>query len=166
MAKRITKAKIGDIFEVPLEDGTKGYFQFISLDETQLNSEVIRAFNSKYDMSCTPDLNRVVEDNVYFYMHVVIKFGIKEGLWTKVGNVPLENNFELPFFRMSWDYGKKPKVEVSHNWCVWQVNTPIVNVGELSDIQKKYDLGEVMIPDKIPYKMCYRKDKYFYPSYV
>ena len=89
MAKRVTINE-GDIFEVPLDNNTKGYFQFIMLDLTQLNSEVIRVFRKQYPHDETIHLAEIVKDEVHFYAHVIIKFGVKMGLWKKIGNLPLK----------------------------------------------------------------------------
>lgn len=36
--------KIGDVFEVKIDETSKKYFQYIANDMTQLNSDVIRGF--------------------------------------------------------------------------------------------------------------------------
>jgi len=41
--KRIV-TKIGDIFSIDLDSKTKKYFQYVTNDETMLNSSVIRVF--------------------------------------------------------------------------------------------------------------------------
>lgn len=163
MAKRLT-VKEGDIFEVPLENNTKGYFQFIMLDLTQLNSEVIRVFKKRYEARDTPDLEDVVQDEVQFYAHIVIKLGVKMNLWNKVGNVGLESNFEAPYFRGSNDYGN-PEVKVSKSWFIWRANEDFVQVGELKGEQVNYDIGSVLATTEIPEIMNTGKSSYFYPAY-
>lgn len=58
MARVVTK--IGDVFEVKLDENTKKYFQYVANDLTQLNSDVIRAFKKKYPVDESPDLKDVV----------------------------------------------------------------------------------------------------------
>jgi hypothetical protein len=77
--------KVGDIFSSKVEDSHKKYFQYISNDSTQLNSDVIRSFNKSYPIDEVPDLKDVVKDEVTFYAHCVIKWGVKMGFWEKVG---------------------------------------------------------------------------------
>jgi hypothetical protein len=163
MAKRVT-VKPGDIFEVPLENNTKGYFQFIMLDLTQLNSEVIRVFKKRYAANETPDFSAVVKDEVQFYAHVVIKFGVKMNLWDKVENVPLESSIEAPYFRGSNDYGN-PEIKVSKSWYIWKANEDFVQVGELKGEHINYDAGSVLAAPEIPEIMNTGKSSYFYPSY-
>ena len=64
--------KIGDIFSVDLEHGTKKYFQLIAYDQTQLNSDVIRAFKTEYPCGPHPDILDIVHGEVEFYAHCVI----------------------------------------------------------------------------------------------
>jgi len=163
MAKRV-QVKKGDVFEVFLDDGLKGYFQFISLDSTQLNSEVVRVFKQKHKVDEEPILDEIVKGSVYFYVHIMIKLGVKKNFWNKIGNVKLEDDLTLPYFRSSRDYGN-PEVKVSKNWYVWQVNEEMVAVGELNDNQKKFDVGVVYALSEIPTILNTGKTKFFYPSY-
>src|SRR6267378_4965841 len=84
--KRI-KLAIGDIFNVPLGDNSKKYFQFIAIDDNQLRSDVIRVFSHEYLKSDEPELDGLVRGPVEFYAHCVIKVGVKYEFWSKVGNV-------------------------------------------------------------------------------
>ena len=163
MSKRI-KVEIGDIFEVELIDNKKGYLQFISLDTSQLNSEVVRVFEKRYDKSTKPSLEEIVSSEVQFYTHVIVKDGVKEKIWSKYGRLPLANNFEYPYFRSSGDYGN-PKVKKSIDWYIWQVNKETKHVGRLNEEQKKYDLGPVILPYLIKEMMMTKELSFFYPSY-
>ena len=69
--KRI-RLKIGDIFEVPLENGTKRYFQFLGLDINQLNGETIRVFAKSYGKDEHPTVEEIVNDDVDFCSHVFV----------------------------------------------------------------------------------------------
>lgn len=82
--KRIV-TKIGDIFCVPLNGNRKRYFQYIANDLHQLNSSTIRVFKSDFPLDSNPSMNEIVADEVEFYSHTVLKFGIQDGLWQKVG---------------------------------------------------------------------------------
>ncbi|MDE6338178.1 MAG: immunity 26/phosphotriesterase HocA family protein [Muribaculaceae bacterium] len=84
MAKRII-TKIGDVFCVDFRDGTKGYFQYVAKDMTQLNSSVIRVFNTHYPIDQELSIEDIVNGDVAFYAHTVLRAGIEEGLWFKVG---------------------------------------------------------------------------------
>ncbi len=163
MAKRLT-VKEGDVFEVPLEGNKKGYFQFIMLDLTQLNSEVIRIFKNRYEANESPGLESIIKDEVQCYAHVVVKFGVKMNLWGKAGNVAIEPNIEAPYFRMA-DDDDDPNVQrkVSSRWRVWQVGEDFQFVGKLNDKYRKYDIGLVLNPYDIIELFKGNKILEFYP---
>jgi hypothetical protein len=79
--------KIGDVFSVKIDEKTKKYFQLIAFDLTQLNSDVIRAFNQAYPISDTPDLAAVINGEVAFYAHCITKLDVKMQLWEKAGHI-------------------------------------------------------------------------------
>ena len=68
---------IGDLFEAKLEDNTKKYFQYITNDLSQLNSSVIRAFKKRYRLDEHPKLEAVIEDDIDFYAHVILRAGLE-----------------------------------------------------------------------------------------
>ena len=73
----MSRTRLGDVFEVRLNSREKKYFQYVANDYTQLNSNVIRAFSSKYPLRATPDLHVVLSGDVEFHAHVVILWGLK-----------------------------------------------------------------------------------------
>lgn len=81
-SKRVV-TKIGDIFSVKIEKNSKRHFQLIAFDLTQLNSDVIRAFATAYPVSAEPNISDIVNDEVDFYAHCVIKWGVRLGFWGK-----------------------------------------------------------------------------------
>ena len=84
MAKRIV-TKIGDVFCVEVDGRYKQFFQYIANDLTCLNSSTIRVFQKEYPMEYKPVVDDIVKDEVMFYAHTVLRFGIQEGVWYKVG---------------------------------------------------------------------------------
>ena len=60
MANKRIYTKVGDVFSVPLDGGSKKYFQYVANDLTQLNSDVVRAFKQKYEIGAAPNLGDVV----------------------------------------------------------------------------------------------------------
>jgi Immunity protein 26 len=162
--KRIT-LQIGDIYEVSLADGKKGYVQYIGNDMTQLNSDVVRAFKIRIDNSVEPDLEEIVKSEVDFYSHVAdIKVGIKDGSWTRVGHSDDVGDIRTPLFRYSRDYGN-PNVKVSEQWFVWRTNEPMVYVGKLENENTSADIGVVTWPKGVVYQMQNGKFHGFYPDY-
>ncbi|TGD56531.1 Imm26 family immunity protein [Flavobacterium humi] len=141
--------KKGDIFSVQISENTKRYFQYIENDLTQLNSDVVRIFKKVYSISDKSELSEIVNDEVDFYAHCVIKFGIKMKLWEKVGNVTFNEKVDV-IFRGTNDYGTKvgeEPIKISNNWYVWRTNdADFTKVGKLSDENKKSYIGLVFNP--------------------
>ncbi len=122
MARVMTK--IGDIFSVRIDQLTIKYFQYVGNDLTQLNSEVIRVFKTRYDINLTHDFSEVIKTDIDFYAHCVIKWGIKRKLWQKAGHSEDVGEVDI-YFRGTNDYGRKigdEPVRKSENWYVWKIN--------------------------------------------
>lgn len=146
-----------------MEDNRKGYFQFLMNDSTQLDSEVIRVYQTHWGMNDKPSLEDIVEGHVHFHAHVVIKLGLRMNIWTKVDNMPVVNP-SIPKFRDSEDYGN-PDVVVSSNWFVWEVGGEFETVGRLQGECQRYDIGVVIAPPHIVTKMNSGEYDFVYPLF-
>lgn len=157
--------KIGDVFSAKIDDNNKKYFQYIVSDLTQLNSDVIRAFKKVYPINANPDLSEIINGEVEFYAHCVTKLGIKMGYWEKVGNVSDVGKTDHILFRDSGDYGNL-QIKISQDWWVWKINEEQRRVGKLVGENQKAEIGLVINPESIVYRM--RTGEYdfkAYPSY-
>jgi len=161
--KRI-QVRIGDVFEITLENKFKGYFQFIMLDKSQLNSDIIRVFKEKYPIDYNPNISDIIKGEVSFYAHVPTMLGYKQGLWDKVGKAKLEVDAEIPNFRNTNDV-MDPNIKKSENWHVWKANEEFVSVGRLNTEQRKYDIGIIVTPQDIQYKMNNGHYGFRYPDF-
>ena len=161
--------KIGDVFSVKINEGSKKYFQLIAYDLTQLNSDVIRAFSTVYPINLNPDLSEIVEGEVEFYAHCVTKFGVKMGLWEKVGSNKNIGETNHILFRDSDDYGVGPgekPVKISSNWYVWHINdVDFTDVGKLKGKNRKAEIGIVISPYSIVERIKTGKYDFFYPGF-
>ena len=157
-----TNTKIGDVFSVKIDDSIKKYFQYIVSDLTQLNSDVIRAFKKVYPISANPDLSEIVKGEVEFYAHCVTKLGLKMGFWESVGNISDVGNFDYVLFRSS---GDNPKKRISQNWWVWKINEEQKPVGKLTGENRNAEIGSVIPPDSIVYRMQTGKYDFVYPEF-
>ncbi len=144
-----SNTKIGDVFSVKINDTNKKYFQYISNDLLQLNSDVIRVFKKVYSINDNPELSEIIKDEVNFYAHCVTKFGIKMELWEKVGNIPFKESINV-IFRETDDYGTKvgeEPIRVSHNWHIWKISDKdFISVGKLTGENKESYIGLVFNP--------------------
>jgi hypothetical protein len=161
-------SKVGDIYSVLLNDGTKKYFQYIANDATQLNSEVIRAFKRKYAIEAKPDLEEIIKDEIDFFAHCFIKLGVKRELYIKVGNISQVGTLEI-LFRGTNDHGHKlgeEPIKVSTNWYVWKINDDkFTHVGKLTMENQNAEIGLVVNPYDIVARMETGKYNFVYPGY-
>lgn len=155
--------RIGDVFEVDLGGGVRKYFQFVAVDLTQLNSDVIRVFQTTYSQDQSPSLENIVKDEVQFYAHCVTKLGIKLGYWQRLGNVAEVGTVDV-LFRSSGDSGN-PKVHTSEKWWVWRVNEQQVFVGRLEGAHRDAEIGLVVNPADIVNRMKSGNYEFFYPGF-
>ena len=141
MAKRII-TKIGDVFCVEVDNEYKCYFQYVANDMTVLNSSVIRVFSNHYPMDYVPVFDDIVKDDVYFYAHTILRFGILYNAWYKVGkNSNLGNPDEICFRWFSEiDFSNISK---SYNWSIWTINQEQQFIGEMREKYAHFDLGIV-----------------------
>ena len=151
MAKRIV-TKIGYVFCIEVDDQYKCYFQYVANDLAQLNSSVIRVFKTHYPMDYVPDIEAIVNDEVYFYAHTVLKFGIQEGAWYKVGKSKNIGNVEDIWFRIFGDLNFS-KIDKSENWDIWKINHDFIFIGRLTDEYRSLDMGFVYSYDNIVAKI-------------
>ena len=161
--------KIGDIFSVNINKKSKKYMQYIANDITQLNSDVIRAFKKTYTIDDNPSLEEIVKDEIHFYAHCVLKFGIKMDLWKKVGNNKDVVSLNNILFRGTKDYGHKigtELIKVSDNWHVWKINDDkFTHIGNLIGNYKKAEIGIIVNPNDIVERITTGKYSFFYPDY-
>lgn len=158
-----SKYKVGDIFSVNLANDRKKHFQYIGNDLTQLNSEVIRAFSKDYGIKETPSLYDITNDDIDFHAHCVLNFGVKFGFWNKIGSIKSKEILDI-MFRDSEDYGN-PEINISEKWWVWKVNEEQKFVGKLIGEDVISEIGIVISPDSIVYRIQNGKYNFVYPGY-
>jgi hypothetical protein len=84
MKKKIN-AKPGDIVKVPLPDGTHTYARIL-IDDTY-------AFYDAKTKEDIIDLGKIIQKPILFMAWVDV-FGLREGWWTIIGNLPLEGKLK------------------------------------------------------------------------
>ena len=159
--KRVV-TKIGDIFCVEFPDNTKGYFQYIAKDMTQLNSSVIRAFYTHYPIDQDVKIDDVVKDKVDFYAHTILRAGIDFDNWYKIGkssDIGEENIQNILFTTVPFDFIILPNNEIQKinpldNWRIWHIGQDMINVGPLpSSLIHKVNHGAVIAFHQIVNRM-------------
>ncbi len=161
MAKRIV-TKIGDVFCVEFQDGTKGYFQYIANDRTQLTSSVIRVFKTHYPIDMKISMDEIVKDEVAFYMHTILRAGIADNAWYKVGKSQKLGVDQLKKVIFSQtqeclvDSLKFIPVDPLTNWFIWHINEEINNIGVLPEyLHSIVEFGQIIHYSQIVIRMKY-----------
>lgn len=166
--KRVIVKK-GDVFFVKINDTSKRYFQYITNDLKQLNSDVIRCFKKIYSLDESPSLDEIIKDEIFFYAHCVTKWGVKLGYWEKVGNITDVGIFEHILFRDTNDYGTIPgnePIRISNNWFVWRIgDLKSTYLGKLEGENRKAEIGIVMDAESIVHRIRTGHYDGFYPDY-
>lgn len=164
MSTEIKTPKIGDIFELALQNDQKSYVQYIGNDKTQLNSDVIRVFKSRYSREEKVSLKAIVQDQVELYLHVTgVEFGVDDHTWTWFGHVEDLGSLHGIFFKGSYDYGN-PEIKKSERWYAWELNGPMVPFNEMKIESTTVNMGVVMRPKDVRAFMETGKLPFFYPS--
>jgi hypothetical protein len=158
MARIVTK--IGDIFEATLENGESRYFQYVANDLTQLNSSVIRVFKRKFAPNEAVDLEVLVQGEVEFNVHTMLKPGIQLNYCRKVGNSGNVGNPTQILFRATEDSGNV-SIPISHRWYVWRIGEDFRNVGRLKGENRLAEEGGVMPPIAIMNRLETGEYQYF-----
>ncbi|MGI4833802.1 MAG: hypothetical protein ACRYFK_10110 [Janthinobacterium lividum] len=157
----------GSIFRVELGVKT-GFFQYIGSDNTQLDSNVIKVFRSRYGVAEQPKLPEVAADAVGFYAHCLLGTGYKLGYWTKAGHAAVQAAAP-PLFRDTYDYGRaawQEPVLISYKWVVWRMNKEMHRVGKLTHEMQMAEIGMVMSPSNIIHRMQHGTYELpFYPAF-
>lgn len=146
------QTKVGDIFSVSINEKEKKYFQYLTNDLTQLNSDVICAFKTAYPLDLVPDLAAIAAGEVEFYAHCIVKLGLKQNAWEKVNNTKIVADYSRVLFRSSGDFGN-PAIKISENWWVWKISEPQLRVGKLEGENTKAEIGLVMNPENIIHRL-------------
>ena len=143
MTKRIV-TRIGDVFCVEVDDNYKCYFQYIAKDMESLNSSTIRVFKTKYPLEYEPVIDEIVNDEVAFYSHTVLRWGISDNIWYKVGNSNQLGDFDdILFGCTNDDRFENDSPFVSSDWWVWRLGQEAFKVGRLKGIYKNVEMGDV-----------------------
>lgn len=148
--KRIVN-KVGYVYCAEIDDLYKVYFQYIAKDSTQLYSEVLRFFATKYPINEMPSIDSIVNDKVSFYTHTYeLTEGIKEGLWHKVGKHEELGDIEHICFRCCQDFSHNIETP-DYQWFMWEINKKeFIDIGpQLTNDQANIDIGSVYPADYI-----------------
>ena len=113
-------------------------------------------------MDYIPDISEIITGEVEFYAHTVLRMGIADGIWYKVGKSLELGDYRDVFFRIDGDIDR---VERSVKWYVWKINEPFIYVGKLPEKYYEADDGSVMPYENLIARFKTGKYSYFFPAY-
>jgi len=108
--------KDGDVFEMPLTDNKKCYFQYICRDYCQeaYGTDVIVVFKKIYDKNYIANFAEITNDEISHIYHTTVGEGVKSFSWKKVGNCTPRNIDYVTFMSFDENYNDK-------KWMVWHI---------------------------------------------
>ena len=115
--------KDGDVFEMPLTDNKKCYFQYICRDYCQeaYGTDVIVVFKKIYDKNYIANFAEITNDEISHIYHTTVGEGVKSFSWKKVGNCTPRNIDYVTFMSFDENYNDK-------KWMVWHIGDLNCNV--------------------------------------
>lgn len=81
--------KIGYVYQTISTKHGPRYFQLVTFDQVQLVSDVIVIFRPPVQPISPKNLDEIVALPIESYTHTTVSFGIREGLWHKIGKAPV-----------------------------------------------------------------------------
>ena len=164
--KRIV-TRIGNVFCAEINNDHKRFFQYVANDLEYLNSSVIRVFQTRYPMDYKPVIEDIVKDEVEFYAHTILRFGVVFDAWYKVGTSKnIGEEYKEALFGDAKKYicpNLHETIEVNpiENWVVWRINEPPILTGRL----KKEYVDKLNMGGVIPYVDIINRLEYGYFKY-
>jgi len=154
-----TQTILGDILEVKMNDGTKRYLQYIGFDKNThgLNSDVVRVFKKEYKENSSLDFEEIIKDEVDFYAHVhSIANGIKEGVWTRVGNMKNDLGTHKPLFYQKTD----------DEYILWEMDGKDWKSSKDDVLESSSNMGGVIPPKWVEERIQTGKYQITDPKYI
>lgn len=168
MAKRIVTKK-GDIFSVKLDNGNRKFFQYITNDLRQLNSDVIKVFKEEYSNNAIIDFNQIIQGETEFYAHTMINIGVKQNFFIQEGHGNIIGDFSKVIFRDTNDCIVKPgeePIKISDAWFIWKIgDEKFTRVGKLKGENRNAEIGIVIPPYAIVDKIKKGYYDFYYPGF-
>lgn len=119
-----------------------------------MNGAVIRIFKTRYDRDYNPDIDTIVSDKVMFYTHALLKDGLDNGTWYKIGSsmeLGVNDMAEVLFGKTRQNIYidcttpvQSIEIDRLKYWLIWNVNKPKQELNNIStDISSKLYPGGI-----------------------
>ncbi|MEN4013084.1 MAG: Imm26 family immunity protein [Bellilinea sp.] len=111
---RISKLRVGSVFEIPLGGNRKAFGRYLHKDLQ--SGPIIHIFNTILDNTQEINISKLPDfGNMFPPVFVGLHAAIREGYWKIVGFIPVKN-FHYPGFITAHWGGDPPKI---HQWLLW-----------------------------------------------
>lgn len=153
-------SRVGEVYKVPYVDQNR-YFQFVAIDQTQLNSDVVAVFKLTSAPDEIVELDAITSSDIEFFTHTTVNAGVKQSLWEKIGSSDAVDSSGALFKEVYYENGL-PDIEPFeadsyHSWIVWNINGEWQHIGADIDKYPNAELGAVFPPGSIVYRIEYGK---------
>lgn len=131
-----------------------------------MNSSVICVFKTRYSIDYIPVLEDIVKDAVSFYAHTVLRVGIEENVWYKVGKAkPADKGSKNVIFGFTkgtlYINGEIIDVNPLEHWTLWKMGYNFVEVGVMPlEYRNSVEYGSI-----VPYNEIVARIKLGYYTY-
>ena len=111
--------KNGDVFEMPLTDNKKCYFQYICRDCCQevYGTDVIVVFKKIYEKEYDASFAEITNDEITHIYHTTVGEGLKSYKWKKVGNYSPRSIDDVTFMLLDENYSDGN----CKKWKIWRI---------------------------------------------
>ena len=149
-------SRVGEVYKVPYVDQNR-YFQFVAIDQTQLNSDVIAVFKLESASDEVAGIDAITQSEIEFFTHTTVNAGINQSLWEKIGSSDVVDSSDALFKEVYYENGL-PDIEPFeadsyHSWIIWSINGEWQHIGSEIDKYPNAELGAVFPPDSIVYRI-------------
>jgi hypothetical protein len=145
---KLPKISPGDVFQANHSDGRFVYLQYIFQDPDYLGGHLIRSFDIYSSSPEPPELGSLVKSKILFFAYTRITEGVRDGIWSRIGNYPIEKDFEPPLFRFTTDVFSR--VKKSDQWRVLRAGSSKWRfIGTLSPEYRRLPIASVLPPKAI-----------------
>lgn len=155
MEKKRVVCRKGSVFCARFDDKFKCYLQYITDDSSLLNANVIRAFKKKYPIDYVEDIEEIVNGEIAFYTHCMVKWGLDLGELEKVGssrNLGLENLKDVIWgtFWVSFPW----RIPDLNKWKLWITDGEQVEIGKLNrELVMKVEIGYIFAAHEVRHRL-------------
>jgi len=128
----MSKIQIGDLFSIQTLKGL-AYFQYVQSSKKTMG-EIIRILHGLF-VEQPNDFQKIINAKELFFVHFPLKFALKKGIVSFIGNFNLPNDLQIPKFMRDKNVDRNKNLI---DWDIVNVDTWMIEkVKSLSEEQKQ-----------------------------